>query len=85
LAVANLNSPSTSQKDAYKCYTSPGISRCQHGANPSKVIETIPTPNLLQKQEHRFAEVPGKTLQLKAKKIYLSSYVELFLYQQMTI
>jgi hypothetical protein len=79
LAVANLNSPSTSKKDAYKCYTSPGISICQHGANPSKVIETIPTPNLLQKQEHRFAEVPGKTLQLKAKKIYLSSYVELFL------
>jgi hypothetical protein len=74
LAVANLNSPSTSKKDAY-----PGISRCQHSANPSKVIETIPTPNLLQKQEHRFAEVPGKTLQLKAKKIYLSSYVELFL------
>jgi len=50
LAVANLNSPSTSKKDAYKCYTSPGISRCQDGANPSKVIETIPTPNLLQKE-----------------------------------
>ncbi len=39
MAVANLNSPSTSKKDAYKCYTSPGISGCQHGANLSKVIE----------------------------------------------
>jgi hypothetical protein len=63
------------------------ISATHHqGYQDVKMVQTHPKSlkqyqlqTYSKKKEHRFAGVPGKTLQLKAKKIILSSYVELFL------